>query len=70
MRLRSLGESFRATNVKRRPACWLVVTGGGPFFDEAALGSAPDVDVVAQASRTTVAATPQRRLDLPMRAGA
>jgi hypothetical protein len=44
-----VGESLRATKLKR-----------GPAFGEAALGSAPDVDVVQpEASRTTVAAMPQ-----------
>jgi hypothetical protein len=70
MRLRSAGESFRATNLKCS-ACRLVVTGGRPVFDEAAPGSAPDVGVVwPEASRTTVAAMPQDRLSLSRRAAA
>jgi hypothetical protein len=62
MRLRTVGESFRATNVKRGPACWLVVTGLGP-----APGAATDVELAAQAIRTMVAAMPKRRLDLSPR---
>src|SRR4051812_12061288 len=69
MRLRSDGESFRATNVKRRAACRLEVTGGGPAFDEAARGSAPDVEIVwPEATRTRAAAMPRPRFDLSRRA--
>src|SRR3954453_1582351 len=59
MRLRSVGESFRATNVKRGAVCPLAATGGGP---------APDVDPAWPAtSRTAIAAMPQPHFSLTRR---